>query len=207
MPQPLQPRKPTPHPRKPPPQPRKPPPQPRKPPPQPCPQPQPPPQPRKATCMPDWEFPRSSLSKRWNVARLTSEISSSSRVGTRNGAVSCQRMSATDPAVGATRDAAGDPPVDAAKDTPAMPRTDTVFLVRFPFETRFACGIAVFLPYFPSTNPTSNVLHPLALFCDAKVSSFLSPSSVERSPALGQRAAVIARARSRYSSIRDHIIS
>ena len=44
-------------------------------PPQPCPQPQPP---RKtASSMADPEFPRPSWSRRWNVARLTSEISSS----------------------------------------------------------------------------------------------------------------------------------
>ena len=36
-------------------------------------------------CMPDWGFPRLSLSKRWNVARLTSEISSSSRTGDLEG--------------------------------------------------------------------------------------------------------------------------
>jgi len=54
-------------------------------------QPQPPPQPRKATCMPDWEFPRPSLSKRWNVARLTSEISSSSRNGLTKEAKSASR--------------------------------------------------------------------------------------------------------------------
>ena len=50
-------------------------------PPQPCPQPQPPQPARRASWMPDPEFPGFSLSKRWNVARLTSEISSSSRAG------------------------------------------------------------------------------------------------------------------------------
>jgi hypothetical protein len=95
--------------------------------------------------MPDREFAR-SLSKSEKVAKLTSAISSSSRVGSRNGAVSCHSISSTDPAVGAAKGAhgisAGDPLVDAAKDTPAIPSTDTALLGRFPFEARFACGIA-----------------------------------------------------------------
>ena len=53
--------------------------------------------------------------------------------------------------------------------TPRRCQERIQFPWRFPFETRFACGIAEFLLYFPSTNPTSNVLHPLALFCDAAV--------------------------------------
>jgi hypothetical protein len=82
--------------------------------------------------------------------------------------------------VGAAKDAdgisAGDPPVDAAKDTPAIPITDTVLLERFPFEARCACGIAEFLLYFPSTKSATNVLHPLALFCDATVCGSPFPS-------------------------------
>ena len=92
------------------------------------------------------------MSKRWNVARLTSEISSSSRVGTRNGAAFCQTKSATEPAVGAAKAAgisAGDPPVDATQDTPAIPSTDIALFGRFPFAGRFACGIAEFLLYLP----------------------------------------------------------
>jgi hypothetical protein len=80
---------------------------------------------------------------------------------------------ATDPAVGAAKDAdgisAGEPPVDAAKDIPAIPSTDTVLLGRFPLEARLACAIAEFLLHFPSTKSATNVLHPLALFCDAAV--------------------------------------
>jgi hypothetical protein len=96
--------------------------------------------------MPDREFAR-SLSKSEKVAKLTSAISSSSRVGSRNGAVSCHSISSTDPALGAAKGAhgisAGDPPVDAAKDTPAIPSTDTALLgKRLAFEARFACGIA-----------------------------------------------------------------
>src|ERR1700744_935610 len=106
--------------------------------------------------MPDSEFPGFSLSKRWNVARLTSEISSSSRVGTRNGAAFCQSISAAEPAVGSAKgdDAifAGDPPVDAAKDTPAIPRTDRALLGRFPFKARFACNMSEFLLTFLQTN-------------------------------------------------------
>jgi hypothetical protein len=111
------------------------------------------------------------LSKRWNVARLTSEISSSASVGTRNEAVFCHSISATDPAGGndAGDISAGDPPVDAAKDTPAIPSTDTALLGRFPFEARFASGIAEFLLYCPSTKIRDELykrMHPLALFCD-----------------------------------------
>jgi hypothetical protein len=138
--------------------------------------------------MPDWEFPRSSLSKRWNVARLTSEISSSSSVGTRNGAASCQSRSATDPAGGDARDAggiyAGDPPVDAAKDIPAIPSTDTALLGRFPFEARFACGIAEFLLDCPSTKIRDELykrMHPLALFCDYGLRFSISFTSVKDS--------------------------
>jgi hypothetical protein len=71
-------------------------------------------------------------------------------------------MSATDPAVGVAKDAggisAGDPPVDAARDMPAIPSTDAALLGRFPFEARFACAIAEFLLYFPSTKSATNVL-------------------------------------------------
>jgi hypothetical protein len=86
---------------------------------------------------------------------------------------------ATDPAVGAAKDAegisAGDPPVDAANDTPAIPSTVTALLGRFPFEARFACGIAELLLHFPSTKSMTNVLRPLALFCDATVCGSPSP--------------------------------
>jgi hypothetical protein len=103
------------------------------------------------------------LSKRWNVAKLTSEISSSSSAGIRNGAVLCQSISATDPTVGAANDAggisAGDPPVDAAKDIPAIPSTDTALLGRFPLEARFACDIEEFLLYFPSTKRATKLLY------------------------------------------------
>jgi hypothetical protein len=119
--------------------------------------------------MPDWEFPRSSLSKRWNVARLTSEISSSSRVGTRNGAAFCQTKLATDPAVGSAKDAAGisagDPPVDATQDTPAIPSTDIALFGRFPFAGRFACGIAEFLLYLPSNKRTTSLLYSYTISC------------------------------------------
>ena len=71
-------------------------------------------------------------------------------------------MSASDPAVGVAKDAggisAGDPPVDAARDMPAIPSTDAALLGRFPFEARFACAIAEFLLYFPSTKSATNVL-------------------------------------------------
>jgi hypothetical protein len=118
--------------------------------------------------MPDWEFPRSSLSKRWNVARLTSEISSSSRVGTRNGAAFCQTKSATEPAVGPAKAAgisAGDPPVDATQDTPAIPSTDIALFGRFPFAGRFACGIAEFLLYLPSNKRTTSLLYSYTISC------------------------------------------
>jgi hypothetical protein len=99
------------------------------------------------------------LSKRWNVARLTSEISSSPR-RTCNGTVFCGAKSAIDPAADAARVADGksatDPPVDAAKDTPAIPSTDKALLGRFPFEARFVCDIAEFLPYFPSNKCATN---------------------------------------------------
>jgi len=141
--------------------------------------------------MPDWEFPRSSLSKRWNVARLTSEISSSSSVATRNGTVFCHSISATDPAGGTDTDtdtdtgdiSAGDPPVDAAKDIPAIPSTDTALLGRFPFEARFACGIAEFLLYCPSIKIRElyKRIHPLALFCDHGLRFSISFTSVEDS--------------------------
>jgi hypothetical protein len=105
--------------------------------------------------MPDREFAR-SLSKSEKVAKLTSVISSSPRVGSRNGALSCHSISSTDPTVGAAKGAhcisAGDPPVDAAKDTPAIPSTDTALLERFPFEGRFPCGIVEFLLHFLRPN-------------------------------------------------------
>ncbi|MGC2836206.1 MAG: hypothetical protein WA238_19195 [Methylocella sp.] len=105
--------------------------------------------------MPDQEFPGFSLSKRWNVARLTPEISSSSKAGSLNGATFCQSVSATDAAVGAKdadRTSAGDPPVEAANDIPAIPSTDTDLLGRFSLEARFACDIEEFLLYSLRTN-------------------------------------------------------
>jgi hypothetical protein len=102
------------------------------------------------------------LSKRWNVARLTSEISSSSRVGTRNGAAFCQTKSATEPAVAGI--SAGDPPVDATQDTPAIPSTDIALFGRFPFAGRFACGIAEFLLYLPSNKRTTSFVHHFVRF-------------------------------------------
>ena len=116
--------------------------------------------------MPDWKFP--SWSKRWNVARLTSEISSSSRVGIRNGAASCQSISTAEPAVGATTAAgisAGDPPVDATQDTPAIPSTDIALFGRFPFAGRFACGIAEFLLYLPSNKRTTSLFYSYTISC------------------------------------------
>jgi hypothetical protein len=118
--------------------------------------------------MPDWEFPRSSLSKRWNVDRLTSEISSSSRVGTRNGAAFCHSISATGPAVDAAKAAgisAGDPLVEATQDTPAIPSTDIALFGRFPFAGRFACGIAEFLLYLRSNKRTTSLLYSYTVSC------------------------------------------
>jgi hypothetical protein len=77
------------------------------------------------------------LSKRWNVARLTSEISSSPKK-TRNGTVFCGGISAADP------------PADAARDSPAIPSTGAALAVRFRFNPRFVCDMAEFLLDFSS---------------------------------------------------------
>src|SRR5580704_2739226 len=69
-----------------------------------------------------------SLSKTWNVARLTSEISSSVRINRR--ALSCDGTFVA----GAVADAA---PV-IARETPAAPHTKAV-LPRFLLELRLAC--------------------------------------------------------------------
>jgi hypothetical protein len=102
--------------------------------------------------VPDRECPRSSL-KRENVARLTSVISSSSRVGIRNRAESCENRSSSDPTVAGAKGVNGisavDPPVDAAKDTPAIPSTDRALLGRLLFGARFDCGIEESLLHFP----------------------------------------------------------
>jgi hypothetical protein len=106
--------------------------------------------------------------KRENVARLTSVISSSSRVVIRNRAESRENRSSTDPAVGAVKGVNGisavDPPVDAAKETPAIPSTDRALPGRLLLGARFDCGIEEFLLYFPLTSRATNPLHPLALF-------------------------------------------
>jgi len=94
--------------------------------------------------MPNRGVPRFSSSKTWNVAKLTSEISSSPRVTGLNDPINCDGRAATDP------------PADAAKDTPAIPSTDAALLGRFPFEARFVCGIAEFLPYFSSDKYATN---------------------------------------------------
>jgi hypothetical protein len=97
------------------------------------PQPPQPPQPP-ASFVPGRRVPRFSWSQRWNVARLTSVISSSPRVI--RSAVFRDGISATDP------------PLDAARDTPTNPSTDIALLGRLPFKARFACAIAEFLLYF-----------------------------------------------------------
>jgi hypothetical protein len=99
-----------------------------------------------------------SSSNREKVARLTSEISSSSKAGSWNGAVLRQNISATDPVVGVAKGAdgisAGDPPVDATKDAPATPNTDTALRgKRFALEGRFARGIAEASSTFLRSNP------------------------------------------------------
>jgi hypothetical protein len=69
---------------------------------------------------------------------------------TRNGTVFCEDISAMDRLVDVAKVADGisatDPAVDAAKDAPAIPSTDIALAGRFPFEGRFACDIAEFLP-------------------------------------------------------------
>jgi len=67
----------------------------------------------------------------WNVARVTSEISSSARGVT---AVPGDSIDATDPFAG------------NAKESPATPRpatlkADKAFFDRLPFEARFICDI------------------------------------------------------------------
>ncbi|HTV34338.1 MAG TPA: hypothetical protein VME69_14800 [Methylocella sp.] len=77
------------------------------------------------------------MSKRWNVAKLTSEISSSPRKVS-NGTVFGDGKSPT----GITATA---PLAVAAKEAPVIPSTDTALLERLRFEARFACGMAEFL--------------------------------------------------------------
>jgi hypothetical protein len=67
----------------------------------------------------------------WNVAKVTSEISSSAK-GV--AAIPGESMAATDPFA------------DNAKDSPAAPKpatlkTDKAFFDRFPFEACFICDI------------------------------------------------------------------
>jgi hypothetical protein len=72
------------------------------------------------------------LSKRWNVARVTSEISSSPKTAG-SGAVPSSGTPATDPLV------------VAAKDSPATLRADKALLDRFTLEAHFFCDIKWFL--------------------------------------------------------------
>jgi hypothetical protein len=74
-----------------------------------------------------------SLSKTWNVAKLTSAISSSPKVRRWDGTVLFGAMSATEFSA------------DAAKDIPAIPRTDMALVEYFFFEGRFAWYIADYL--------------------------------------------------------------
>ncbi|MGP0058693.1 MAG: hypothetical protein ACLPID_05345 [Beijerinckiaceae bacterium] len=81
--------------------------------------------------MPEGTVPNFPLSKRWNVAKLTSAISSSPNMTACNGSPFCDGISLTD--IFAT-----DPLVDAAKVAPAIPSTVAALLGRFTFEESFA---------------------------------------------------------------------
>jgi hypothetical protein len=77
-----------------------------------------------------------SLSKTWNVNKLTSEISSSSSV------ISCCGAAVAGDGISvAARPVAADAPPDRASDNPAAPITGNAILRVFGFGVRFARAI------------------------------------------------------------------
>src|SRR4029077_3944171 len=104
------------------------------PPPQPWPPPPQPPHPPRASCM---ALPTFSLSKRWNVARLTSCISSSPRTKRCLGEVS------SDCGIQAAGIVDADALLDSERPSPAAPSTFTVaaLVVRFCFEACLTRGM------------------------------------------------------------------
>jgi len=96
-------------------------------------QPRHPPQPRQASCTP---LPAVSLSKRWNVARLTSAISSSPSV------MACVGAKFGVCPTSAVGTAAADAPPTSEKVNPAAPNAGAAALVtRFRFEACFTRDI------------------------------------------------------------------
>ncbi len=82
------------------------------------------------SCIKDRDAPRFSWPERWNVAKVTSEISSSAKNACA-GAVAGDGIPASDPVTVAT------------KDSPATLKTDTgkAFPDRFPLQAFFVCDI------------------------------------------------------------------
>jgi hypothetical protein len=79
------------------------------------------------------------LSKRWNVAKLTSAISSSPRViawvGVKFGVCGASCVGTAD----------ADAPPTSERVNPAAPNTGADFVIRFRFETCFTRGMLAFL--------------------------------------------------------------
>ena len=90
-----------------------------------------------ASRMPGWRVEASSLSKTQNVARLTPKISCSVSV------ISLLEAAFRIGTSSAAPRAAADTPLTNDNDNPATPKTGKVLRLRFRFEVRLACDMAV----------------------------------------------------------------